>query len=76
VGYIKDYLLDFSERMGWVPVGSEIPEAIRSTYKWIDGLSVTEMEIMHAAYRKDNPNGELKMQFEFNVQRDVGSFLL
>jgi len=43
--------------MGWVPADEEVPEAVKSTYKWIEGLSVTEMEIMHGAYRKDNPNG-------------------
>jgi len=48
-----------SERVGWVPADQEVPEAVRSTYKWIEGLSVTEMEIMHGAYRKDNPNGTL-----------------
>lgn len=47
-----------SERVGWVPTGDEIPEALREEYKWIEGLSVTEMEIMHGAYRCDNPNGE------------------
>ena len=48
-----------SERVGWVPADVEVPEAVKSTYKWIEGLSVTEMEIMHGAYRKDNPNGTL-----------------
>ena len=47
-----------SERIGWIPVGEEVPEAVREQYKWVDGLSVTEMEIMHGAYRNDNPNGE------------------
>ena len=46
-----------SERVGWVPADTEVPEAVKSSYKWIEGLSVTEMEIMHGAYRKDNPNG-------------------
>lgn len=46
-----------SERIGWVPMGHEVPANIRDEYSWIDGLSVTEMEIMHGAYRKDNPNG-------------------
>jgi len=48
-----------SERVGWVPTETEVPEAVKSTYKWIEGLSVTEMEIMHGAYRKDNSNGTL-----------------
>jgi len=50
-----------SERVGWVPADNEVPEAVKSTYQWIEGLSVTEMEIMHGAYRKDNPNGKLHM---------------
>ncbi|CAH1785090.1 unnamed protein product [Owenia fusiformis] len=45
-----------SERIGWIPIGEEVPASIKSEYKWVDGLSVTEMEIMHASYRKDNPN--------------------
>ena len=44
-----------------MPADTEVPEAVKSTYKWIEGLSVTEMEIMHGAYRKDNPNGMLYM---------------
>ena len=43
--------------MGWVPLASEVPDAVKDQYKWVEGLSVTEMEIMHGAYRKDNPNG-------------------
>ena len=46
-----------SERIGWIPVGDDVPEAVRDEYKWVEGLSITEMEIMHGAYRKDNPNG-------------------
>ena len=39
---------------------NQIPEAVKSEYKWIEGLSVTEMEIMHGAYRRDNPNGRFQ----------------
>jgi len=46
-----------SERVGWVPTVDEIPEVIQRDYAWVEGLSVTEMEIMHGAYRIDNPNG-------------------
>jgi len=49
--------MSVSERVGWVPTDNEVPEAVKSSYRWIEGLSVTEMEIMHGAYRKDNPNG-------------------
>ncbi|XP_022107201.1 telomerase protein component 1-like isoform X2 [Acanthaster planci] len=45
-----------SERCGWIPGLSEVPESLQQEYRWIHGLSVTEMEIMHGAYRKDNYN--------------------
>lgn len=45
-----------SERCGWIPGLSEVPRTLVKDYRWIFGLSVTEMEIMHGAYRKDNPN--------------------
>ncbi|XP_072023567.1 telomerase protein component 1-like [Amphiura filiformis] len=45
-----------SERCGWIPTFNDVPESIVSEYKWVHGLSVTEMEIMHGAYRIDNPN--------------------
>ena len=48
----------FSERVGWIPMDNEVPESVKSEYVWVDGLSVTEMEIMHGAYRKNNPNGK------------------
>ena len=50
--------MTFSERCGWIPNQMEVPPSIRSDYRWIQGLSVTEMEIMHGAYRKDNFNCE------------------
>ncbi len=54
---------NFSERVGWIPMDIEVPESVKSEYVWIDGLSVTEMEIMHGAYRKNNPNGKLCVSF-------------
>ncbi|XP_001198485.3 telomerase protein component 1 isoform X2 [Strongylocentrotus purpuratus] len=45
-----------SERCGWIPNQMDVPESVMTEYQWIMGLSVTEMEIMHAAYRKTNPN--------------------
>ena len=47
-----------SERIGWIPLPSEVPQTLVDEYRWIFGLSVTEMEIVHGAYRKDNPNCE------------------
>ncbi|XP_071945133.1 TPR repeat-containing protein DDB_G0287407-like [Antedon mediterranea] len=43
-------------RCGWIPTDKEVPDSVYSEYRWIKGLSVTEMEIIHGAYRKDNPN--------------------
>ncbi|XP_072035865.1 TPR repeat-containing protein DDB_G0287407-like isoform X2 [Amphiura filiformis] len=45
-----------SERCGWIPGGMEVPMSLAKEYRWVNGLSVTEMEIMHGAYRIDNPN--------------------
>ncbi|XP_071495043.1 telomerase protein component 1-like [Diadema antillarum] len=45
-----------SERCGWIPTSHDVPESLSKEYRWIHGLSVTEMEILHGAYRIDNPN--------------------
>ena len=45
-----------SQRIGWIPLGEQLPSNLKREYRWIEGLSVTEMEIMHGAYRIDNPN--------------------
>ena len=50
----------FSERTGWIPEPTEVPGLLAAQYGWIHGLSVTEMEIMHGAYRKKNANGSRK----------------
>ena len=47
----------YSERIGWIPLLEEISDDVQTIYNFVYGLSVTEMEIMHAAYRLDNPNG-------------------
>ncbi|XP_033740692.1 telomerase protein component 1-like isoform X2 [Pecten maximus] len=44
------------ERYGWVPSVKEVPSDICSQYDWINGTSITFMEVMHGAYRKQNPN--------------------
>ena len=55
--------LIFSERIGWIPSCGDVPQNIVDEYKWIFGLSITEMEIVHGAYRKDNPNCRSKLVF-------------
>lgn len=48
-----------SERIGWIPDRASVSEECLEQYQLFFGLSVTEMEIVHAAYRNDNPNGTL-----------------
>ncbi|OWF51981.1 Telomerase protein component 1 [Mizuhopecten yessoensis] len=44
------------ERYGWIPTEDEVPSDVRQQYDWINDTSITFMEIMHGAYRKQNPN--------------------
>ena len=46
-----------SERAGWIPKFGDMTANLASQYGWVYGLSVTEMEIVHGAFRKLNPNG-------------------
>jgi hypothetical protein len=43
-------------RYGWIPSPHDVPDDVRASYEWIDGASVTHMEIVHATFRKYNPN--------------------
>ena len=47
-----------SERAGWIPTFGDLTYNLAAQYGWIHGLSVTEMEIVHGAFRKCNPNGK------------------
>ena len=47
-----------SDRSGWIPTIEDLSRNLAAQYGWIYGLSVTEMEIVHGAFRKFNPNGE------------------
>ncbi|XP_070560674.1 TPR repeat-containing protein DDB_G0287407-like [Ptychodera flava] len=51
-----------SERCGWIPTPDDVPDNLSEKYQWVNGLSVTEMEIMHGAYRDDNPNSLFAMR--------------
>lgn len=44
------------QRYGWAPSVEEVGSSICSTYKWIDGASVTAMEVLHGALRSGNEN--------------------
>ncbi|XP_066932772.1 LOW QUALITY PROTEIN: TPR repeat-containing protein DDB_G0287407-like [Clytia hemisphaerica] len=45
-----------AERVGWIPTSEELTANLTSHYGWVHGLSITEMEIVHGALRKMNPN--------------------
>lgn len=44
-------------RSGWIPDFGDLTYNLAVQYGWVYGLSLTEMEIVHGAFRKCNPNG-------------------
>merc|ERR1719494_810557 len=50
------------ERAGWIPGFGDLTFNLASQYGWVYGLSVTEMEIVHGAFRKLNPNALFLMR--------------
>ncbi|CAG5136130.1 unnamed protein product [Candidula unifasciata] len=44
------------ERYGWIPSVEETPDEAREKYGWIEGSSITFMEVLQGAYRDKNPN--------------------
>lgn len=43
-------------RYGWIPSVGDVPETVKSQFDWIDGASVTTMELLCASLRMNNPN--------------------
>lgn len=50
-------LFIYSARAGWIPTFGDLTYNLAVQYGWVYGLSLTEMEIVHGAFRKCNPNG-------------------
>ncbi|XP_005112446.2 telomerase protein component 1 [Aplysia californica] len=50
------------ERYGWIPSSEEVPAEAKEKYDWIDGTSITFMEILNGAYRECNPNAGFFMR--------------
>lgn len=44
------------ERYGWVPKPDEIPVIYQRKYRWINSLSLTQMEIVYGVLRSQNQN--------------------
>ena len=54
----KYFIFYYSARAGWIPTFGDLTYNLAVQYGWVYGLSLTEMEIVHGAFRKCNPNGE------------------
>lgn len=50
------FLALLSETLGWVP-SHEYTHSVFDQYDWVRGMSLIEMEIIQAAYRSINQNG-------------------
>ncbi|KAK7107773.1 telomerase protein component 1-like [Littorina saxatilis] len=50
------FLNMLGERYGWIPGKAEVPEEVCEKYNWVDGTSMTFMEILHGTLRMSNPN--------------------
>ena len=50
------FLALLSETLGWVP-SHEHTLSVSDQYDWVQGMSLMEMEIIQAAYRCTNRNG-------------------
>lgn len=50
-------------RSGWIPDFGDLTYNLAVQYGWVYGLSLTEMEIVHGAFRKCNPNGMNDIHF-------------
>lgn len=48
------FLNMLGHRYGWVPSQTDIPKSVRDEYGWVDGASVTQMEILTGAFREYN----------------------
>jgi len=63
------------DRSGWIPTIDDLSRNLSAQYGWVYGLSVTEMEVVHGAFRKLNPNAlfmfrELVKGLPENVKED------
>lgn len=54
---VVPYFLNLNcARAGWIPTFGDLTYNLAVQYGWVYGLSLTEMEIVHGAFRKCNPN--------------------
>ncbi|XP_073234620.1 TPR repeat-containing protein DDB_G0287407-like isoform X1 [Porites lutea] len=54
---VVPYFLNLNcARAGWIPTFGDLTYNLAVQYGWVYGLSLTEMEIVHGAFRQCNPN--------------------
>ena len=58
INKVFSFVILNSARAGWIPTFGDLTYNLAVQYGWVYGLSLTEMEIVHGAFRKCNPNGE------------------
>lgn len=64
------FLNMIGERYGWIPAVDDIPQALQQKFHWVQNTSITFMEILHGAYRMQNPNA-LFMMRDGSILKDV-----
>lgn len=60
-----------SHRYGWTPKMDTVPESVINQYSWVNGASVTLMEILHGAVRDFNPNALFLIRdplFQYSIE--------
>ncbi|CAF1350468.1 unnamed protein product [Rotaria sordida] len=60
-----------SDKYGWVPKLNDLPKHITETYGWIDGASITLMEFIHGAFRRNNPNAFFLIRKSENLLKNL-----
>ncbi|UJR29657.1 hypothetical protein I4U23_017205 [Adineta vaga] len=60
-----------SDKYGWVPKLNDLPKHIIDTYDWIDGASITLMEFVHGAFRRNNPNAFFLIRKSENLLKNL-----
>jgi hypothetical protein len=50
---------------------NDLPKHITETYRWIDGASITLMEFIHGALRKNNPNAFFFIRKSENLLKNL-----
>jgi hypothetical protein len=50
---------------------NDLPKHITETYCWIDGASITLMEFIHGAFRRNNPNAFFLIRKSENLLKNL-----